>query len=657
LGSEGARLRGSQPQSPFADDPSAVCLGKGEGPVETSTTWQARLAGFGLGAVLLLLAMSAVAGTLVTDRAVTRANKLTALSSAYERARFAVGEEESLERKYRLEASPQIRVRYRAAVADVVAAMREVARTGNERDAEVAHKVLAEHRPYLAGIGRMFDAIDRHDTRTAVRIDASEVDPAFGKIETWVRDAAAQDRRVSADALRDSASVSRLVVWLAPVVFAVGLVLLAFLWRVRRREQRTASIDLARQNELLSDQAARLRRMLEERELAESELAETQERLRNAQRLESIGQLAGGVAHDFNNLLQIILGYCGLLETNLPEDSRHKVAAIATAAGRGADLTRQLLAFGRRQTLKPAVWDVNAIVANVESMLGRILPGAIDFKALPSETELRARVDRGQLEQVLVNLVLNARDSMPDGGSLTIFTEPLELDRPVAVEELELPPGSYIRIAVSDTGCGMDAETAARAFEPFFTTKELGHGAGLGLATVYGIVRQSGGFVSIDSTAGVGTEIAVCLPRTLEPAAHSPVPEAAAPAQIHPVEQVLLVEDETDVRTVLASYLRGRGYDVLEAANGLEGLEVFREHRSHISVVVTDIVMPQLDGWGLVNELRRVSESLPIVVMSGFAGETQRADDERLEHLTKPFAPVEVTRAITRLVPDGARPH
>jgi signal transduction histidine kinase/CheY-like chemotaxis protein len=628
--------------------------------METKATWLARLAGFGLVAVLLLLAGSAVAATLVTDRAAARANKLTALSFAYERARFAVGEEESLERKYRLEPSPEIRVRYRAAVADVLAAMREVSRNGDEVDAELARKVFAEHGPYLAGIGRMFDAIDRHDMRTALRIDSSEVDPTFGKIESWVSKEALDDQRASEAALHDSASVSRLVVWMAPAVLAAGLMLLAFLWRVRRREQRAASIDLTRQNQLLSEQTVRLRSTLEERELAQSELAETQEQLRNAQRLESVGQLAGGVAHDFNNLLQIILGYCGLLETNVSEDSRQKVAAIATAAGRGADLTRQLLAFGRRQTLRPAVWDVNAIVGNVESMLGRVLPRAIDFKALPAETELRARVDRGQLEQVLVNLVLNARDAMPDGGSITIFTEPLELDRPMAVEELELPPGSYIRVAVSDTGCGMDAETAERAFEPFFTTKGLGHGTGLGLATVYGIVRQSGGFVSIDSTPGVGTEIAVCLPRTLEPLDHAPAPEETAPTQMHSREQVLLVEDEADVRIVLASYLREQGYDVLEAADGLEGLAVFREHRRNISVVVTDIVMPQLDGWGLVNELRRVGESIPILVMSGYAGETQRADDKRLEHLTKPFAPAEVTRAIARLAllaPDAARPR
>jgi CheY-like chemotaxis protein len=206
----------------------------------------------------------------------------------------------------------------------------------------------------------------------------------------------------------------------------------------------------------------------------------------------------------------------------------------------------------------------------------------------------------------------------------------------------------------------MDEETATRAFEPFFTTKEPGNGTGLGLATVHGIVWQSGGFVTLHSTLGVGTEVTVCLPRTLEPAAESPVADAVAPAEAHGVEQALLVEDNVAVRTVLASYLRDEGYDVLEAVDGLEGLELFREHRDHIGVVVTDVVMPRLDGWGLVNELRRVDERIPIVVMSGLAGEMQRVGDEQLEYLRKPFAPVELAHAIARLAllaGDVARPR
>ena len=251
--------------------------------------------------------------------------------------------------------------------------------------------------------------------------------------------------------------------------------------------------------------------------------------------------------------------------------------------------------------------------------------------------------------------MLNARDAMPDGGTLTIFTEPLELDRLAGDEDSELPHGPYVQISVRDTGCGMDEETAARAFEPFFTTKESGRGTGLGLASVYGIVRQSGGFVSLDSTAGVGTEIAVCLPRTLEPAAAPTAAETTVPAETAEVGRVLLVEDEAGVRSMLTTYLRAQGYDVLEAADGREALEVYRNHSGQISVVVTDIVMPHLDGWGLINELRRLGETIPIIVMSGYTSAAPEATDEHLERLTKPFAPSEVERAIARLAPFARR--
>jgi signal transduction histidine kinase len=612
-----------------------------------------RLAGIGLGAVLLLLAAFAVGATLVTNRAVGRATKATALSAAYERARFGVGEEESLERKYRLEPGPAIRVKYLHAVAGVLGATRQIAQTGGASDMAVARYVQAEHRPYLAAIRRMFDAVDRNDTITVLQIDSGEVDPTFGQIEATVQAAATEHRQSSAAALRQSKWLTDQIVWLAPLVFASGLLLLGFLWLLRRREQQAATAEIEQRNELLHGQAAELRQTLDERERAESNLAETEERLRSAQRLESVGQLAGGVAHDFNNLLQVILGYCSLLERSVPEDSLQKVTAIATAAGRGAELTHQLLAFGRRQTLNPAVWDVNAIVANVESMLGRVLPSEIDFKALPSDAALRARVDRSQLEQVLVNLVLNARDAMPDGGTLTVFTEPFELEHALAVDDTELPPGSYVRIAVRDTGIGMSEETAARAFEPFYSTKGPGGGTGLGLATVHGIVRQSGGFVVLDSTQGVGTEIAVSLPRTLEPATTVAATLPHAGEQTPTAELVLLVEDEPAVRAVLASFLRAEGYHVLEAVDGLDGLEVFLERRDDIDVVVTDVLMPRLDGWGLVKEIRAVTGGTPIVVMSGFAGETQHRGDPLLEQLVKPFPPPEVVCAVARMARAG----
>jgi two-component system cell cycle sensor histidine kinase/response regulator CckA len=282
-------------------------------------------------------------------------------------------------------------------------------------------------------------------------------------------------------------------------------------------------------------------------------------------------------------------------------------------------------------------------------MLRRVLPSEIDFKALPATMPLHARVDRGQLEQVLVNLVLNARDAMADGGTLTVFTEQFEIDHPFAVEDVEMPQGSYVRIVVRDTGCGMTDETAARVFEPFFSTKGPGNGTGLGLATVHGIIRQSGGFVSLDSTLGAGTEFAVCLPRVLEPAENHATPVVFPIAEKQGGDLVLLVEDEPAVRAVLASYLLDAGYEVLEAVDGVEGLELFRERGDEIGAIVTDLLMPRLDGRSLVKEVRSVCARVPIIVMSGFAGDLHDLDDPRLEHLLKPFAPAEIARAIERI--------
>jgi signal transduction histidine kinase len=603
-----------------------------------SPTRPSRLPGLGLGAVLMALVIFAISAALVMNRTVSRATETATLSAAYERARFAVSEAESLEQRYRLEPAPQVRAQHAEAVVQVLAAMRDAARVGDAHDADLERRVLVEHPTYVAGIRRLFAAVDRGDQASVSRIEETEVDPSFRKIQSVVRAATIQHRETAAVALRDSAALTRLYFWLRPGVFVIGFGLLATLWRLLRRNRRR------HEAEVLDE----LRRTLDQRERAEGQLAETQERLRHAQRLESVGQLAGGVAHDFNNLLQVILGYCGLLEPTLPAMEREQVASIAAAADRGADLTRQLLAFGGRQLLSPEVWNVNAIVADIESMLGRILPSQIDFQTFPSDGDLNARVDRGQLEQVLVNLILNARDAMADGGTLTVFTEALELEQTLVVEDVELATGSYVRIAVRDTGCGMSEETKARAFEPFFTTKRRGEGTGLGLATVYGIVRQSGGFVSLESTEGLGTEVAVCLPQTHELPAGSPTMDAASRNRAH-VDQVLLVEDETDVRSVLATYLRKRGYDVLEATDGVDALETFRRHGDQIGVVITDILMPRLDGWGLVSELRSSGENVPVIVMSGFTGETERPDDERLELLRKPFAAAEVVRAIARV--------
>ena len=613
-----------------------------------------KAAGLALVIVLLLLAAFAVTAAMLTNRAVVRAHDLTAVSTAYENARFGVGEEESFERKYRLEPGPEVRALYQRAVRNVLEAMREVARKGNAEDAAVSAHVLSLHRPYLVAIKEMFAAVDRRDTSAVLRIDRTGVDPTFGEIEKVVEAAADRHRVAAVASLDNTASVTRHLDWAAPAVFAFGLVLLTLLWRVRRNEQRLTEDELTRRNVLLADQAQRLQRTLEDRERAEMELAEATDRLRHAQRLEAVGQLAGGVAHDFNNLLQIILGYCALLESESEGESARQLGEIATAARRGADLTSQLLAFGGRQVLNTEVWDVNKIVVGIEEMLARVLPSTIDFTTVPARGELCARVDRGQFEQVLVNLVLNARDAMPEGGPLTIFTEAIDVDESMAIDDVELPAGPYVRIAVRDTGSGMDEKTKTRALEPFFTTKERGEGTGLGLATAYGIIRQSGGFVSLESELGVGTEVDVWLPVTSEPAAASTAAASASQERAAAVKRVLLVEDEPDVRAVLATYLRTCGYDVLEARDGREGLDVFEEHGDSIDLLLTDIVMPRLDGWGLVAAVRHVDARLPIIVMSGFSGDLPTGADDWLERLAKPFRPADVADAIERV---AARPR
>ena len=605
----------------------------------------------GLGVVLLLLAAFSISAAILSSRTVEQANRVRSVTAAYQNARFGVGQEESLERKYRLEPSPAVRALYRDAVDAVLASLRDVRKNGNSRDAATAGLVLRLHRPYLAAIGRMFAAVDRGDTPAVLRTDHTGVDPTFSRIESIVFAAAARSRGEASAAMAHAASVSDYLEAASPAVFAVGLLLVWLLWRIRRREQRTAEREMAERNALLAEQAERLRSTLEQRERAEGALADAHDRLRHAQRLEAVGKLAGGVAHDFNNLLQVILGYCSLLEARSEGEDARQLGEISGAALRGAELTQQLLAFGRRQVMHPRVWDVNEIVVGIEAMLARVLPPVIDFKAVPDGRELHARIDRGQLEQVLVNLVVNARDAMPDGGALTIFTEEIVLDEPVALEELELPAGPYVRVVVRDTGTGMDAATKAHAFEPFFTTKERGQGTGLGLATAYGIVRQSGGFISLDSAPGAGTEVDVWLPLSPEAPTEPRGQGDAEPARRpHDVEVVLLAEDEDDVRCVLGACLRDRGYRVLEARDGREALELLdTEHE--IDLIVTDVAMPRLDGWSLISEVRRRDTRLPILVISGFEGDGTelRPADGCLERLAKPFRPADAAAAVERL--------
>ena len=348
-------------------------------------------------------------------------------------------------------------------------------------------------------------------------------------------------------------------------------------------------------------------------------LQASEARLRRSQKLEALGQLAGGIAHDFNNLLTVINGYGGrILEMEGdPGQRRDDVGEILKAGERAAALTRQLLAFSRRQILEPRIIDLNAIVLDIEKMLSRVIgePIAMATKLDPGLGSTFA--DPGQVEQVVMNLALNSRDAMPGGGTLTIETRNLELAEPDAARR-GLKPGAYVELAVADTGVGMDDETAARMFEPFFTTKEAGRGTGLGLATVYGIVLQSGGAIAAESEPGRGTSMRVFLPRSDKPAAAGP--EAAETTSKFGSETILLVEDEDVVRQLMEELLRSAGYRVLPTASGEAALALARIGGSHIDLVVTDVVMPGMNGVELVRRLREFLPGLKVLYVSGYPG-------------------------------------
>ncbi len=381
-----------------------------------------------------------------------------------------------------------------------------------------------------------------------------------------------------------------------------------------------------------------------------TELQRANEQLRQAQKLEAVGRLAGGIAHDFNNLLSVILSYSELLLRDLGPDhaSRADIEAIRSAGTRAADLTRQLLAFSRRQVLDPKIVDVNQILASVHKILVRVLGEDVDLKLLLAAGQITVRADRGQLEQVVMNLVVNARDAMPNGGRLTIETATIELDADYASQHLGVPPGTYVMLAVSDTGIGMDKATQARVFEPFFTTKGLSKGTGLGLSTVFGIVKQSGGSIWLYSEPGAGATFKIYLPHVEGPLAVT----ATAPATTDLAqggETILLVEDEDQVRTVASSILRRAGYQVLEARTPAEGLRVTREHPGRIDLLLTDVVMPTMNGRQVAEQALAVRPGIKVVFMSGYTDDVvlhHGVVDEGVAFIQKPLTPDAVTRKV-----------
>jgi len=384
-----------------------------------------------------------------------------------------------------------------------------------------------------------------------------------------------------------------------------------------------------------------------------------EEKLRQSQKLEAVGRLAGGVAHDFNNLLTAISGYSDLLLHRLPDYStlRRDVEEIRKAGDRAAALTRQLLAFSRRQVLQPKVLDLNGMVTRVERMLRRMIGEDIALSTALSPSLSRVMADPGQIEQVIVNLVANARDAMPDGGGITIATADAELSPAYAAVHPEVRPGPHVLLSVADTGPGMSDEIQAHLFEPFFTTKEKGKGTGLGLATVYGVVQQSGGHIRVNSAADRGTTFLIYLPRVEAPEIGS---RGADPPHLpHPspgTETVLLAEDEEAVRRLAREILSGNGYRVLEAGNGREALLLSEAHRGVIHLLLTDVVMPKIGGRELGERIRHQRPDLRILYMSGFTDDAilrGGVEENGIPFLQKPFTPEELARKVREVLDSG----
>jgi PAS domain S-box-containing protein len=378
-----------------------------------------------------------------------------------------------------------------------------------------------------------------------------------------------------------------------------------------------------------------------------------EEQLRQAVKMEAVGRLAGGIAHDFNNLLTAIIGSADLLLEDLDPASsaRGDVAEIRRAGERAAQLTRQLLAFSRKQPLTPRVIDVNALVADMDRLLRRLIGEDVELRTVLTPGVGAVRADAGQLEQVIMNLAVNARDAMPRGGKLTIETANAELDEAYAREHVTVRAGPAVMIAVSDTGTGMDSETLGHIFEPFFTTKEVGKGTGLGLATVYGIVKQSGGHVWVYSEPGRGTAFKIYLPRVTE--AVEGVGAAAAPATVQGTETLLVVENEAPLRELTRRMLEAKGYTVLTAATPTDALALVERHAGPIHLAVNDVILPGMDGPELARRLDKARPGLRVLFVSGYANEAivhQGVLDPGVAYLPKPFTAEALARKVREVL-------
>jgi PAS domain S-box-containing protein len=379
-----------------------------------------------------------------------------------------------------------------------------------------------------------------------------------------------------------------------------------------------------------------------------------EEQLRQAQKMEGIGRLAGGVAHDFNNLLTGILGYSELNFSKLaPGDPvRADLNEIKKLAERAASLTRQLLVFSRRQILAFEVLDLNTVVADMDKMLHRLIGEDVELMTVLTPALCRVKADLGQMEQVILNLAVNARDAMPRGGTLTIRTHNVDLEKDRLISLPGVGPGRYVLLEVRDTGCGMDERVKAHLFEPFFTTKPVGAGTGLGLATIYGIVEQTGGHIEVQSEVGRGTAFKIYLPCTEETISQPSSPQALSSSP-RSGETVLLVEDEPSVRTLVSTVLRANGYTLLEAREGIAALEISAQHPGPIHLLITDVVMPRMSGRELAERLVSLRPDMRLLYLSGYTDDTvvrHGVREAEMPFIQKPFSPAALVRKVREVL-------
>ncbi len=403
---------------------------------------------------------------------------------------------------------------------------------------------------------------------------------------------------------------------------------------------------------ILRDRAAAAERSARAAEAERAERFSALAENSQAQKMEVVGRLAGGIAHDFNNLLAVIIGYTELLQMQLPpgDPARRPADEIHRAADRAAALTHQLLAFSRKQMLAPKLLDLNEVVTRMHRMLRRVIREDIELRLAVAPGPARVRADPSQLEQVIMNLAVNAQDAMPQGGTFSLETGCLALDESGAACYADLLPGRYLTLVVADTGVGMDLETRRHLFEPFFTTKEVGQGTGLGLATVYGIVKQSGGEIEVESEPDAGTTFRLLFPEAEDPAAAGP---GAGPEPLDGTETILLVDDERMVRELVRRLLQERGYQVLEAAGAEEALGLAAGHPGPVHLLLTDVVMPGLSGPELAVRLTAERPETKVLYMSGYTDERlmgRAADTPGAGFLAKPFTPDDLARKLRELL-------